>query len=51
MRELMSALRLCVQPVGESDSAIVAAKSTNKVERSAAEPLEPRAGAAGNASW
>ena len=28
---------------GESDSAIVAAKPTNKAERSAAEPVEPRA--------
>ena len=28
---------------GESDSAIVAGKPTNKVERSAAEPVEPRA--------
>src|ERR1019366_6751788 len=35
---------------GESDSAIVAAKPTNKAERSAAEPVEPRAEAAGNAS-
>src|ERR1700704_3317039 len=35
---------------GESDSAIVAAKPTNKAERSAAEPVEPRAGTKGNAS-
>ena len=35
---------------GESDSAIVAANSTNKAERSAAEPGEPRAEAEGNAS-
>ena len=35
---------------GESDSAIVAAKPTNKAERSAAEPVEPRAEAKGNAS-
>ena len=28
---------------GESDSAIVAAKPANKAERSAAEPVEPRA--------
>jgi hypothetical protein len=35
---------------GESDPAIVAAKPTNKAERSAAEPVERRAGAAGNAS-
>ena len=34
---------------GKSDSAIVAAKPTNKAERSAAEPVEPRAGAKGNA--
>jgi hypothetical protein len=34
---------------GESDSAIVAAKPTNKAERSAAEPVEPRAEAKGNA--
>jgi hypothetical protein len=34
---------------GESDSAIVAGKPTNKVERSAAEPAEPRAEAKGNA--
>jgi len=35
---------------GESDPAIVAAKPTNKAERFAAEPVEPRAGAKGNAS-
>src|SRR6202171_1968064 len=35
---------------GESDSAIVAGKPTNKAERSAAEPVEPRAEAKGNAS-
>jgi RNA-directed DNA polymerase len=34
---------------GKSDSAIVAAKPTNKAERSAAEPVEPRAEAEGNA--
>ena len=34
----------------ESDLAIVAAKPTNKAERSAAEPVERRAGAEGNAS-
>ena len=33
---------------GESGSAIVAAKPTNKAEQSAAEPVEPRAGAEGN---
>ena len=33
----------------KSDSAIVAEKPTNKAERSAAEPVEPRAGAKGNA--
>ena len=33
----------------KSDSAIVAGKPTNKVERSAAEPVEPRAEAEGNA--
>ena len=33
---------------GESDSAIVAEKPTNKAERSAAEPVEPRAEAEGN---
>ncbi len=35
---------------GESGSAIVAAKPTNKAEQSAAEPVEPRAEAEGNAS-
>ena len=35
---------------GESDSAIVAGKPTNKAERSAAEPVEPRAEAEGNAT-
>ena len=34
---------------GESDSAIVAEKPTNKAEQSAAEPAEPRAEAKGNA--
>src|SRR6266508_4302200 len=34
---------------GESDSAIVAVKPTNKAERSAAEPVERRAEAKGNA--
>jgi hypothetical protein len=34
---------------GKSDSAIVAGKSVNKVEQSAAEPMERRAGAKGNA--
>src|SRR5215831_1127989 len=34
---------------GKSDSAIVAVKPTNKAERSAAEPAEPRAGTKGNA--
>src|ERR1019366_576813 len=34
---------------GESDSAIVTGKPTNKAERSAAEPAEPRAEAKGNA--
>jgi hypothetical protein len=34
----------------KSDLAIVAAKPTNKVERSAAEPVERRAGAKGNAN-
>jgi RNA-directed DNA polymerase len=34
---------------GKSDSAIVATKPTNKVERSTAEPVEPRAEAEGNA--
>jgi hypothetical protein len=33
----------------KSDSAIVAEKPTNKAERSAAEPVEPRAGTKGNA--
>ena len=35
---------------GKSDSAIVAVKPTNKAERPAAEPVEPRAEAEGNAS-
>jgi RNA-directed DNA polymerase len=35
---------------GESDSTIVAVKPTNEAERSAAEPVEPRAEAKGNAS-
>jgi RNA-directed DNA polymerase len=35
---------------GESDSAIVAGKPTNKAERSAAEPVEPRAETEGNAN-
>jgi len=34
---------------GKSASAIVAVKPTNKAERSAAEPAEPRAEAGGNA--
>ena len=34
----------------KSDSAIVAAKPTNKAGQPAAEPVEPRAGAKGNAS-
>src|SRR6185437_12184954 len=34
---------------GKSGSAIVAGKPTNAAERSAAEPVEPRAGAKGNA--
>jgi hypothetical protein len=34
---------------GKSDPAIVAGKSANKAERSAAESAEPRAGAKGNA--
>jgi len=34
----------------KSDPAIVAGKPANKAERSAAEPVEPRAGAKGNAS-
>ena len=33
----------------ESDSVVVAVKPTNKAERSAAEPVEPRAGTKGNA--
>jgi hypothetical protein len=33
----------------KSDSAIVAVKPTNKAARSAAEPVEPRAGTEGNA--
>jgi RNA-directed DNA polymerase len=33
----------------KSDLAVVAVKPTNKAERSAAEPVEPRAGAEGNA--
>ena len=35
---------------GKSDSAIVAAKPTNKAGQPAAEPVERRAGAEGNAS-
>jgi RNA-directed DNA polymerase len=35
---------------GKSDLAIVAAKPANEAERSASEPVEPRAGAKGNAS-
>src|SRR3954465_14641692 len=35
---------------GKSDSAIVATKPTNKAGQPAAEPVEPRAGAEGNAS-
>lgn len=35
---------------GESDSAIVAGKPTNKADRSATEPVEPRAETKGNAS-
>jgi RNA-directed DNA polymerase len=35
---------------GESDSAIVAGKPTNKAVLTAAEPVEPRAEAEGNAS-
>ena len=35
---------------GESDFAVVAGKPTNKAERSAAEPVEPRAEAEGNAN-
>src|SRR5215216_22746 len=34
----------------KSDSAIVAVKPTNKADRSAAEPVEPRAEAKGNAN-
>ena len=34
----------------KSDSAVVAGKPTNKVEQSAAEPVEPRAEDEGNAS-
>ena len=34
----------------KSDSAIVAGKPTNKATPTAAEPVEPRAGAKGNAS-
>jgi hypothetical protein len=33
----------------KSDSVVVATKPTNKAERSAAEPVEPRTGAKGNA--
>jgi len=33
----------------KSDSAIVAVKPANNAERSAAEPVEPRAGTKGNA--
>ena len=33
----------------ESDPVVVAGKPTNKAERSAAEPVEPRAGTKGNA--
>src|SRR5215813_13646699 len=35
---------------GKSDPAVVAAKLANKAERSAAEPVEPRAGIKGNAN-
>src|SRR5271166_3941011 len=35
---------------GKSDAAIVAGKPTNRAERSAAEPVEPRAATKGNAS-
>jgi RNA-directed DNA polymerase len=35
---------------GKSDPAVVAAKPANKAERSAAEPVEPRAGTEGNAN-
>ncbi len=34
---------------GKSDPAVVAGKPTNKADRSAAEPVEPRAGTEGNA--
>ena len=34
----------------ESDSVVVAGKPTNKAERSAAEPVEPRTGTEGNAA-
>ncbi len=34
---------------GKSDPVIVAVKPTNRAERSAAEPVEPRAGTEGNA--
>ena len=34
----------------KSDSVVVAVKPTNKAERSAAEPVEPRTGTKGNAS-
>ena len=33
----------------KSDSVVVAVKPTNKAERSAAEPVEPRTGTKGNA--
>ena len=35
---------------GKSDPAVVATKLANKAERSAAEPVEPRAGTKGNAN-
>ena len=35
---------------GKSDPAVVATKLANKTERSAAEPVEPRAGTKGNAN-
>src|SRR5712671_7327632 len=35
---------------GKSDPAVVASKLANKAERSAAEPVEPRAGTKGNAN-
>src|SRR5262245_44999492 len=35
---------------GKSDPAVVAAKLANRAERSAAEPVEPRAGTKGNAN-